>query len=201
MKKVIIIVLLFVGLMGCNGKTPGLPNLNGKTALIIIAPQNFRDEEYRIPLTLLEKAGVKITVASSELGEAHGMLKKEKVKPDILLKDAKADEYDAVIFVGGLGAMKYFQDSDAQRIAKEAVEKNKLLAAICLAPAILANADLLKGKKATVYESEAETLKAKSALYENKTVVKDGLIITANGPEAAGEFAEAIVNALAQRAK
>jgi PfpI family intracellular protease len=172
------------------------PDLSGSDILMIIAPQDFRDEEYQISREQLEKAGAKIMVASSSLDESVGMLKKVKVKPDILLKDVKVDNYDAVIFVGGVGAKKYFQDKEAHRIALETVEKNKILAAICLAPAILANAGVLKDKKATVYESEKDILKSGGVRYENKSVITDGLIITANGPDAASEFAETIKEAL-----
>ena len=171
-------------------------DLSGSKVLMVVAPSNFRDEEYQIPREQLEKAGAKITVASSSLDESVGMLKKVKVKADILLKDVKMDDYDAVIFVGGVGAEKYFQDKEAYRIARETVEKNKILAAICLAPAILANAGVLKDKKATVFKSEKDTLKNKGASYEDKPVVQDGLIITANGPEAAADFAETIKEAL-----
>jgi len=217
----LIIVVGITLLIGCNGKTEktsdktGTPevnrsdtslksppvNLNGARVLIIIAPQDFRDEEYRIPRERLEKSGARVTVASSSLDEAVGMLKEVKVKADVLLKDAKMDDYSAVIFVGGAGAKIYFQNGDAQRIAREAQEKNKVLGAICLAPVILANTGILKNKKATVYESEKETLKNSGALYEDQKVIQDGLIITANGPAATDEFAERFISALKSNLK
>jgi hypothetical protein len=67
---------------------------------MVIASSEFRDEEYQKPRALLEKSGVKVTVASSTLKESKGMLGL-KVKPDILLKDAQAEEYDGIVFVGG----------------------------------------------------------------------------------------------------
>ena len=204
LKLVAVILILLVGLIGCGRKNEEVAvksmdwKREGLKVLMVIAPQDFRDEEYQIPRERLEKCGVTITVASTSLDEAVGM-KGGKVKPDILLKDVKVADYNAVIFVGGVGAEKYYQDEEAQRIARETVEKDKVLGAICLAPVILANAGLLKGKKATVYESEKETLKAKGAIYEERKVVQDGLIITGNGPEAAAEFAELIKEALGKR--
>ena len=125
------------------------------------------------------------------------MLKKQRVKPDVLIGKVKVEDYDAVIFVGGVGAKEYFESEAAHKLAREADEKEKIVAAICIAPSILANAGILKGKKATAYPSEKTNLEAKGAVFVDENVVVDGRIITANGPGAAAEFGEAIVEGLA----
>ncbi|MFH1228224.1 MAG: DJ-1/PfpI family protein [Planctomycetota bacterium] len=166
-----------------------------KAVAMIIASQKFRDEEYEVTRKVLEQAGVKITVFSSVTTESKGMLGKV-VKPDKLLAELKAAEFDAIIFVGGTGSEEYFNSAIAHQIALDAVKENKVLAAICLAPAILANAGVLKDKSATVFPSEADRLKSKGASYKNENVCVDGRIITGNGPEASTEFARAILTAL-----
>lgn len=173
-------------------------DLKGAKIVMIIARQNFRDEEYKEPRELFEQSGAKIIVASSSLKESVGMLKKVKVKPDILIKKVRVKEYDAVVFVGGVGAQEYFNNKTAHRIAKKAIKEKKILAAICIAPSILANAGVLKDKKATVWESEKGNLKKKEAIYQDKDVVQDGNIITANGPKAAKKFAHTIARTLAE---
>lgn len=170
--------------------------ITGKKILIVIASDKFRDEEYRHPRTVLEKEGAKITVGSSSLNISNGVKGMEKVKPDVLLKDVSVSDYDAVLFVGGAGAREYFTNPAAHKIAREMFNENKILSAICIAPAILANAGLLKGKKATVFSSEIDTIKAKGANYTGNPVEQDGKIITAIGPEAAYEFGNKIVEAL-----
>lgn len=186
---------------GCRKETPEeldmskLPTITGKRVVMVIAKKDFRDEELFEPKKIIEQAGGKVTVASSSLNEAKGMLGKT-CKPDILVKDINVDEFDAVVFVGGTGASEYWNDSTAIAIAKSAAEKKKLLAAICIAPVTLANAGLLDGKKATVWESEADKLRAKGAKYTGAAVEVGGDRITANGPEAAAEFGAAIVVAL-----
>ena len=102
----------------------------------------------------------------------------------------------ALIFVGGAGAEQYFEDRTAINLAKEAAEKNKIYGAICIAPVILANAGLLNHKKATVFQSEILQIKKRGAHYTNENVVVDGHLVTANGPEAATEFGEAILKLL-----
>ena len=167
----------------------------GKKVLMVIASDQFRDEEYQQPRALLEKAGVKVTVASSSLDEATGMLGL-KVKPDILLKEAKVEDYDGVVFVGGMGATEYWDNPTAHALARSAHQSGKLTSAICLAPMTLANAGLLKGKKATIWKDAVGDFKTKGVVYTGKPVERDGRIITGSGPEAAEEFAKALLEEL-----
>jgi len=167
-------------------------------AVFIIAHQGFRDEEYTEPRTLLEEAGMEISVASSSLEIANGMLGGQ-VRPDLLVSEVRAADYDAVIFVGGAGAAEYWDDPQAHRLAREAVEQGKVLAAICIAPATLAKAGVLEGKKATVFQSARGEVEAGGATYTGEPVVRDGLIITANGPAATRQFGEMILQALEEQ--
>lgn len=173
-----------------------MPELSGKRVVMVIARERFRDEELLEPSALLEEAGVMVTIASSSLEEATGMLGAH-VKPDVLLTDVSADDYDAVVFVGGAGASGYFDDPTAHALARTADEQGKVLAAICIAPSTLANAGLLQGRRATCWSSEAANLKAKGAQYTGAPVERDGFIITGVGPQAAREFGQALVQALA----
>jgi protease I len=118
------------------------------------------------------------------------------VKPDMLLKEVNIQDFDAIIFIGGAGAAEYFDDPVAHKLAKDAYASGKIVAAICVAPVILARAGLLQGKKATAWESEGDQLRSLGADYTGKPVEVDGKIITAAGPFAAKDFGEAIVKAL-----
>ncbi len=172
-----------------------MKKLEGKKVAMVIAHQRFRDEEYLRPKEILEKEGVAVTTVSSKTDIAIGTLG-AKVKPDLTLNDLKVKDYDALLFVGGGGAEEYWNNQKAHSIAVEAVQRKKVLGAICIAPVILANAGLLYGKKATVYESEIDKIKGKGAVYNGLPVERDGNIVTANGPEAAEEFGMVIVEAL-----
>ena len=173
-----------------------MANLKGKKILFIIAPKNFREEELFEPKAVLEKAGAKTVIASRKIGTIIGA-GGETAKASIALDDVDVKNYKAIIFVGGPGASAYFDDAKARQIAKQAVEAGKVAGAICIAPSILANAGLLKGKKATAFSSQAENMHEKGAKYTGKDVTVDGKIITANGPDAAKQFGKAIATALA----
>ena len=169
----------------------------GKKVVMIVARSNFRDEELLKPKEVLEKNGVAVTVASSSLKEATGMLG-AKVKPDILFTNINIGDYDGVIFVGGSGASEYWDNPTAHKIARDANNAGKIVGAICIAPVTLAKAGLLADKRATTYSSTVNNIKACGAKYSGAEVERDGNIITASGPTAAQKFGEAVVKALGQ---
>ncbi len=149
------------------------------------------DSEFDDTKKIFEQEGFEITVASKGVSKALGKLG-SIVKVDIDIDKVEVKDYDAIIFIGGSGARIYFNDPVALVIAKEAVEQGKILAAICVSPAILGNAGVLQKKKATIFPSAVYLLRGK-AEYTGKAVEVDGNIITANGPRAAKAFAKKIV--------
>lgn len=171
-----------------------------KKTLMIIAFRDFKDEEYFIPREILEEAGARVMVASDKMGMAYGVTGGE-ANVDLLISEVAVDNFDAIVFIGGSGAQKYIDDSTCHNIIRGAVEKKKVLAAICIAPAILAKAGVLSGKKATVWSSAMDKaavkiLEENGAKYMKDSVVVDGKVITANGPGAAEEFGRKLVYVL-----
>ena len=122
-----------------------------------------------------------------------------KANATITINQVIVENYDAVIFIGGSGAQQYYDNSVALDIARQAADKKKILAAICIAPAILANAGLLDGVKATSFASEQARLKKANAKYTGAPVEQDGLIITGSGPAAAKQFGRTIAKALTEK--
>ncbi len=174
----------------------------GKRAAIAVAFSDFREEEYFAPKEILVKAGVKITTVSNKIGLAFGVSGGD-AEVDLLLENLNPADFDAVVFIGGPGCLKNLDNENSYRIIKETVSQNKILAAICVSPVILAKAGVLRGKKAAAWssvldKSAIKILKENGAFYEAKPVVSDGKIITANGPAAAEEFGREILKFLAK---
>ncbi len=167
-----------------------------KSALLIIAPQNFRDEEYSVTMDVLKRSGVRVTVASLKKGVAKGMLGL-KVMVNNTIYDVNVSKFDAIIFIGGSGSTVFYNNQRALEIAREAYESGKVVAAICLAPGILARAGILKGKRATIWSGARDVLENAGAIYTGRDVEVDGNIVTANGPKAAEKFAITVVKLLA----
>jgi protease I len=165
-----------------------------KKILMVLAENPFRDPEYFEPRKVLEAAGYKIaTTSTSPVAQgAEGA----KVKVDILFKDVKPEDYDAIVFIGGVGSYQYHNDAKAHELAKYAAMPGKVLGAICAGVGTIANAGVLKDRQATGYSGIADMVKAGGAIYTGAGVTVDGNIVTADGPSSAKAFGEALAKSL-----
>ena len=171
-----------------------------KKILMVVAFKDFKDEEYFVTKEVLEKANFLIETTSSQKGMALGTEGGEAVIT-LLPSEVNPQNYEAIVFIGGSGMGKELDNQEFQKLAQEFVKNDKIVAAICVAPGLLAKAGILNNLKATVWSSALDKslikiLKDYGALYEDLAVVQDGKIVTANGPDAAQEFGKAIVNLL-----
>lgn len=163
--------------------------------LMVLAQQDFRDEEFIEPRHALEAAGHGVVIASKAAGICRG-IKGSTVRATLALADARVDRFDGAVFVGGEGARALFDDPSAHRIAVEMSRAGKVLGAICVAPVILARAGVLSGRRATAFPPDLEALSARHALAQQQDVVVDGKLVTASGPSHARAFGAALVQVL-----
>jgi len=162
---------------------------------MIVAPEGFQDHEYGVPRGVFEEEGCVVTVAARDCEVAFGGLGLE-LNIDIDIKDIKIENYDAIVLIGGSGAYEYLTDESVLELVREAFMGKKLIGAICIAPMILFSAGILKDKKVTVWDgdnNQSSILFDAAIEYTGEDVTVDGNVITANGPDAAEEFGEAIV--------
>ena len=166
-----------------------------KTALVILA-EGFEEVEAVVPVDVLRRAGVRVTIAGVTDLRVKGS-RMIGLAADILLKDL-VDLPDAVILPGGLpGATNLAKSEEVSKLVKKMNVAGKIVAAICAAPAaVLAPLGILDGKKATCYPG-CEADFSKKTVHSKDRVVVDGNIITSQGPGTALEFALAIAVRLA----
>lgn len=167
--------------------------------LMVIAPDQFRDEELLVPRKAFTNEGWQVDTVSTQTGNIKGMLGAvEAVTLDLTHaeSEANAQAYDAVVIVGGMGSPEYlWNNQPLHGILKTLDQQKRVIAAICLSGAVLANAGLLTGKRATVWEmpESLAAFKAHGVQYTGKAVTEDERFITANGPDAAVDFAQAVI--------
>jgi len=163
--------------------------------LSVIAEKGFRDEEFAVPYGILKDAGHRVDIASTSPGDAVGKLGM-RVKPDLTVDRAEPDHYGAVLVSGGPTTPVYIWPNEhLHRILLRVYEKGGAVAAICLAPAVLARVGLLKGMKATIFRTpdSIKEMNAGGCTLLSDHVVVEGRIVTADGPDAARQFGEAVL--------
>jgi len=168
--------------------------------LIAVAPEQFRDEELLVPVAAFQKAGIAYDIASTRRGPCSGMLG-AKTTATRAFGEVDPNLYGVIVIIGGGGSQVHLWNDPVLRTLVQSFHASrKIVAAICLSPVVLAHAGILKGIKATFFESpdSVREMKSGGAVLVNKAVVVDGRIITANGPAAAQEFAGAILSAIRQ---
>lgn len=170
-------------------------------AVFVIAPDQFRDEEYDVPSSMMRAAGIECVVASVKPGTCTGRFGLT-AEATIDLSQALDEDADAVVFVGGGGAQVYFDDEDAHSLACKTYENGRVLGAICIAPTILGKSGLLDARTVTSFPSEEEVLVSLGAKWtgepcEVSHVEDTGAdIVTANGPQSAEAFGTALIKSL-----
>jgi protease I len=169
-----------------------------RTCTILYVLSDLYDDEHVLRTRPhFEKAGYAIQVASDTLDVVHGFHEcygHTPASPDVLLGDVNVAKYDAIIIAGGEAYSVVFRyNSDAHRIAREAVEQGKVVAAAGNGPIILAQAGLLEGKTVTVLHDAKwdgltnewiQEIEELGANYSEYSPVRDGLLITADSASA-----------------
>lgn len=149
---------------------------------LILSADNFEDSELLVPLYRLREAGCTVDIASQTRETIRGKHGYE-VPVTKLFKDIAPAEYGALLLPGGKAPAAIRDDPAVQEIVRSFMAKGKPVAAICHGPQILVSAGLLKGRRATCYESVAPELKEAGARYEDSEVVVDGQLITSRKPD------------------
>lgn len=152
-------------------------------------------------IDILRRAGIDVVTAGLDdqlVRASHGV----RIMPDTNLDEALTRDYDMVVLPGGLpGADNLNEDPRVKELLKKMANSERFTAAICAAPKVLANAGLLRGKKATAYPGSLDSVNHQAQLVSGDAVVRDGKVITSRGPGTAMDFALALIEALTGKAK
>jgi Tol biopolymer transport system component/putative intracellular protease/amidase len=149
---------------------------------------------------MFEEAGYDVVVASRTLGPQQAKNADLQVEPNILLEDVRVEDYDAILFNCDNDITFGSARAETDRIAQEAVTREKVLAAICSGPRVLAYADVVEGLQTTGEPSRTcDMLEQSGAACTGAEVERDGLIITARDRYASRAFARTILEAMQEQ--
>lgn len=175
-------------------------NLVGRT-IAILATDGFEQSELTEPKRLLEQAGAKtVVIAPGGASQIKGWSKQnwgDAVQVDVALKDAKANDYDALVLPGGvMNPDKLRLEPAAIALIKAFDDGGKPVAAICHGPWTLIDAGLVRNRKVTSWPSLRKDLENAGAHWQDSEVVRDGQLITSRKPDDIPAFTAAVVDAL-----
>ncbi|MDB6154005.1 MAG: glutamine amidotransferase [Chthoniobacteraceae bacterium] len=160
------------------------PLINKRVA--ILAADGFEQVELEEPKQALEDAGATVTIVSPKSGKIQGMNHLEMgdtFEVDMVLDDAKPEEFDALLLPGGAVNPDTLRSTPAALdFVRAFFNGGKPIAAICHAPWVLADAGVLKGRKLTSWPAIQNDLKNVGALWVDEEVVVDKGLVTSRKP-------------------
>ena len=170
--------------------------LAGKRVAMLVE-EGFEDRELTGPLDALRGAGATVTLVGPVAdAEFHGKRGSAVVKSELAAGAARMRDFDALVIPGGHAPDKMRMRHAMVDLARDAMEANKPVAAICHGPQLLISANVLRGKTLTCWPSIAIDVKNAGGLYVDKPVVEDGNLITSRKPDDVPVFSDAIIRAL-----
>lgn len=167
--------------------------------IAFLVDQMFEDSEFRVPYDRLRAAGHPIDILGREAGaQVEGYRHKERIKIEQPVARAKVEDYDALVIPGGYSPDHLRTHREAVAFTRAMGLANKLVAAVCHAPSLLIEADLVYGRQMTSWPSIKTDLINAGARWVDREVAIDGNILTSRRPDDLPAFSDAILRVLAE---
>ncbi len=169
--------------------------------VLILATDGFEESELFDPRQALLDAGATVTLASIGTDPIQGVVSDSeparKITPDLTLDDVDTEAFDMLLLPGGVANPdKMRMEERAVEIVGEFMDDGKIVAAICHAPWLLVEADVVDGRRVTSWPSVRTDLENAGADVVDKEVVVDDNLITSRKPDDIPAFSRAIIGAL-----
>jgi protease I len=158
--------------------------------------------EFTDPWQAVEAAGGIPILVSPKTESVQGYNHVDKADTflvDLEVKDADVLDFDALILPGGvINADDLRADQDAVAFARAFFVANKPVAAICHAPWLLIEADVVRGRRMTSFPSLATDLRNAGAQWVDEEVVVDHGLVTSRTPGDLPAFCRALVEQMSR---
>jgi protease I len=149
----------------------------------VLATDGYEPSELTEPVAALREAGAGVTLISDHPGTIRGKTDADTATVDATIDQAHADDYDALLLPGGVknpDTMR--QNEQAVAFVRAFADAGKPIAAICHAPWLLVEADVVNGRLVTSYPSLKTDLRNAGAEWLDQEVVVDKGIVTSRSP-------------------
>jgi len=165
--------------------------------VLIVATDGFEDWELFGPREILQQLGAKVVLASLKLAPIQGAVQDDPsrtIRPDLTVDGARCADFDALILPGGLHNPDHLRmHANVIRLIRDFDKSCKPIGAICHAPWLLVEADLLRGRRATSWPSIRRDILNAGATVVDEAAVTDGNIVTSRNPDDVEAFTRALI--------
>jgi protease I len=170
------------------------------TKVAILVANGFEQSELTVPLERLRAAGAQVDIVSPEKGRVRGWKHTDwgdEFDVDVALDDVSADHYDALVLPGGQMNPDVLRGNEkAVEIVREFVESGKPTAAICHGPWTLVEADVVRGRRLTSYQSIKTDIRNAGGEWVDQEVVVDGNLVTSRKPDDLEAFSGKLIEVI-----
>jgi protease I len=176
--------------------------LEGKRIAFLAAPEGAEQIEVTTPWERIRRAGAQVEMLSLQPGEIQmfNHLDRGNTMPvDRTVQEATPDEYDGLVLPGGVANPdKARMDPDAVRFVRGFFSRGKPVAAICHAPWLLIEADVLRGRTLTSYPSLQRDIRNAGGYWLDQEVVVDNGLVTSRRPDDLDAFCQKAIEEFAE---
>jgi protease I len=172
-----------------------------KKIAFLVASEGIEKAELVDPWAAVEDAGHEPVLLSPKDGKVQLFEHLDKANTrsvDVRVSQARVDDYDALVLPGGVANPDRLRmDADAVSFVRDFMASGKPVAAICHAPWMLIEADVVRGKRLTSWPSLQTDIRNAGAEWVSEPAVIDGNLITSRKPDDIPAFNSALLEALA----
>lgn len=163
--------------------------------IAVVLADDFEDVEFTTPKAALIEAGHEVVVIGTDQGVVTGKQGTD-VHIDLAVADATPGDYDALLIPGGFSPDHLRTDDAVVAFTRSMFERGVPVAAICHAPSLLIEADVVRGRTVTAFPSIRTDLRNAGAHVVDEEVCVDANLITSRDPDDLPAFNRAILDAL-----
>jgi len=169
----------------------------------ILVEQGFEQVELEGPRRALDEAGARTKIVSPRSGKVRGWKHTEwgdEVEVDVTLDHANEAQFDALMLPGGvMNPDKLRMNPEAVAFVRSFADAGKPIAAICHAPWLLVEANLVRGRRVTSWPSLMTDVNNAGGSWVDEPMVRDGAIVTSRKPDDIPEFNRGMIELFRQK--
>jgi protease I len=178
------------------------PLLNGMNVAILVT-DGFEQVELTEPKKALEAAGALTRIVSDKFDKVQGMHHDQpgdEFTVDLLLREADAKAFDAVLLPGGkVNAAALRNMDEAQRFVQNIEEDHKPIAVICHGAWLLVSAGMVEGRTLTSFPALEQDIRSAGGNWVDQEVMVDSNLISSRTPEDIPAFNDKMVEVISDR--